>query len=61
MGIAVIGATVAAGSAMAQKMSNPVVGPTVIGIAIFFAALSLVGFAARPSIRSSDHVTDSGS
>ncbi len=49
MGISVIGATVAAGSAMWQKMSNPTVGPTMIGIAVFFVAMSLVGFAARTS------------
>jgi Mn2+/Fe2+ NRAMP family transporter len=49
MGISVAGALVAAGSAMWQKMGDPVAGPTVIGIAVFFALMVLVGFAARPS------------
>ncbi len=48
MGFSVAGALVAAGSAMSQKMIDPVAGPTIIGITVFFALMVLVGFAARP-------------
>jgi Mn2+/Fe2+ NRAMP family transporter len=48
MGLSVAGALVAAGSAMSQKMTDEVAGPTIIGITIFFALMVLVGFAARP-------------
>ncbi len=48
MAFSVAGAVVAAGSAMMQKMANPVAGPTIIGITIFFGLMVLVGFAARP-------------
>lgn len=36
MGFSVAGAIVAAISAMSQKMVDPVAGPTIIGITIFF-------------------------
>lgn len=48
MGVSVLGAIVAAGSSISTKMSNPVAGPTIIGIAIVFGLMTLVGFAARP-------------
>jgi Mn2+/Fe2+ NRAMP family transporter len=48
MGFSVAGALLAAGSAISQKMIDPVAGPTIIGIAVFFGLMVLVGFAARP-------------
>ncbi|MCA9134627.1 MAG: divalent metal cation transporter, partial [Planctomycetales bacterium] len=48
MGLSVAGALVAASSAIMQKMNDPVAGPTVLGIAVFFGLLVLVGFAATP-------------
>ncbi len=48
MGFSVLGAIVAAGSSIWTKMSNPVAGPTIIGIGVMFALMTLVGFAARP-------------
>lgn len=49
MGVSVAGAVVAAASAMSQKMSDPIAGPTIIGITIFFGLMVLIGFAARPN------------
>ncbi|RMF41618.1 MAG: hypothetical protein D6753_09285 [Planctomycetota bacterium] len=46
--ISVAGATVAAGSSIWTKISNPVAGPTIIGITVFFLLMTLVGFAAKP-------------
>jgi Mn2+/Fe2+ NRAMP family transporter len=46
--LSVAGATVAAGSAVWTKMSNPAAGPIIVAIAIFFGVMTLVGFAARP-------------
>ncbi len=54
MTISVIGACVAAGSAVWTKMSDPVAGPTVVGIAVFFALMTLAGFAARPNRQQSE-------
>ncbi len=48
MALSVAGAVIAAGSAMSQKMADPVAGPTIIGITVFFGFMVLVGFAARP-------------
>lgn len=48
MGLSVAGAIVAAGSAISTKMSDPVAGPTIIGIAVLLGLLVLTGFAARP-------------
>ncbi len=53
MGLSVAGALVAAASAMSQKVVDPVAGPTIIGIAVFFGLLVLTGFAAKSSGRSS--------
>ncbi|MEM8677986.1 MAG: divalent metal cation transporter, partial [Planctomycetota bacterium] len=47
MGISVVGSIVAAWSAISTKISDPVAGPTVVGIALVFGLLTLVGFAAR--------------
>ena len=49
MGLSVLGSVVAAWSAISTKVSDPVAGPTVVGIAVMFGLLTLVGFAARPS------------
>jgi Mn2+/Fe2+ NRAMP family transporter len=48
MALCVLGALLAAASAMLQKMADPIAGPTVIGIAVFFALMVVVGFSARP-------------
>lgn len=48
MFFSVAGAIVAAGSAISQKMTDPVAGPTIVGIAVFFILMVIVGFAATP-------------
>lgn len=57
MVFSVAGAIVAAASAVYTKMSDPVAGPTIVGIAVFFGALTIAGFAARPGRKKP--VTDS--
>ncbi|GIW98878.1 MAG: hypothetical protein KatS3mg111_2211 [Pirellulaceae bacterium] len=48
MAISVAGATIAAGSSIYTKMSDPVAGPTIVGITVFFLLLTAIGFAATP-------------
>lgn len=50
--LSVAGAIVAAGSAIYTKMSDPVAGPIIVAVGAFFALMALVGFAARPQVRS---------
>ncbi|MEM8736733.1 MAG: hypothetical protein AAGG44_21055, partial [Planctomycetota bacterium] len=50
--LSVAGAVVAAGSAVWTKMSNPTAGPVIVGVAIFFGLMALIGFAARPKVAS---------
>lgn len=50
--LSVAGAIIAAGSAVYTKMSDPVAGPIIVAVGAFFAVMALVGFAARPRIRS---------
>jgi hypothetical protein len=59
MGISVVGASVAATSAIAQKWNDPVAGPVVIGMATLFILAVLVGFVIRA--RHTRQTGDSGS
>ena len=52
MVLSVMGAIVAAGSAIYTKMSDPVAGPIIVAVGVFFAVMAVVGFAARPQVRS---------
>lgn len=46
--LSVAGAVVAAGSAIWTKMGDEKAGPIIVGIAVFFALMTLIGFAAKP-------------
>ena len=48
MSISVLGAIVAAGTAIYDKANNPTVGPAVMGVAGVFVVLTLLGFFLKP-------------